>query len=81
MKHLALFICLLTLLAACARETPRTDRDFGQSQASMMKQVINPTPQTESPEGLEGINAEGIMQVKGFRYRIVPPTPTYSVAK
>lgn len=65
MKPLILVLAALAL-AACSMEAQQIDRDWGKAQMASWDSIIsNPHPSqtTNPPTGLEGINAEGVMDV------------------
>ncbi len=79
MKALISILALALLLTGCAslEEAYHLDREFGQaSQASFNKMVTYPDHRyaDQIPEGMEGIQAEGMMKVYDDRYRMKPVT-------
>lgn len=63
MKSLIIILAALAL-AACSMEAQQIDRDWGKAQMASWDSIIaNPHPQPagDPPAGLEGINAEGVM--------------------
>lgn len=67
MKYGVIIIGLLLGISACAslEEAYIYDREFGQAtRAALASQIINPDWQTsKTPEGVEGITAEEVMDV------------------
>lgn len=70
MKQLIIALSALAL-AACSMEAQQVDRKWGKAQmATWDSMIANPQPQpaTDPPTGLEGINAEGAMDVYNSRF-------------
>ena len=64
MNRLLMALLTIMLLAGCAQEFTYVDQEWGKAQrASWAKQVANPDYKYagSSPSGLEGINAEEVM--------------------
>jgi hypothetical protein len=68
MKATTFITLIIVLLTGCAsfEEAYEIDREFGKAQlAAWEKQLVHPDKPyaSKTPEGLEGINAEGVMDV------------------
>lgn len=75
MKILVSFLAVTVLLTGCA--SMELDREFGlASQASFDQMVTYPDYLyvNQTPEGMDGIHAEGIMKVYDDSYRVRPRT-------
>ncbi len=78
-----LILAAALLLTACAQETTRIDREWGEAQrVSWQKMLVNPEGAggAAPPTGLEGIHAEGVMDAYNRSFaRETEPLPVFEL--
>lgn len=78
-----LILAAALLLTACAPETTRIDREWGEAQrVSWQKMIVNPEGAGTAvpPTGLEGIHAEEVMDVYNRTFaREAPTMPVFEL--